>query len=211
MHIDSLDILEDLDNEQVGMLFRAIKSYQLGEEITLDPMVKIAFSPFRNQFVRDAEKYENTCKARAEAGSKGGKQKVANASKRKQKVANVADSDSKNKSDSDSDSKNKELVVQEKQVSSSPVIYWMPLNDGSDFEITQEQFDKWSQLYQAVNIDHEIRKMIGWLDANKSKRKTRKGFLRFANGWISKVQDNGGSKGFVQQQSNDNWHEDLGL
>lgn len=108
LHIDSLDILDDLDNEQVGLLFRAIKSYQLGEQIKLDPMVKIAFSPFKNQFARDAEKYENTCKARAEAGSRGGKQKVANASKPKQKVANVADSvsDSKNKSDSKSDSDN---------------------------------------------------------------------------------------------------------
>ena len=106
LHIDSLDILDDLDNEQVGLLFRAIKSYQLGEEIKLDPMVKIAFSPFKNQFARDAEKYENTCKARDEAGSRGGKQKVANASKPKQKVANLADSvsDSKNKSDSKSDS-----------------------------------------------------------------------------------------------------------
>lgn len=106
---------------------------------------------------------------------------------------------------------NKDLAVRPEQAQGSPVIYWMPLNDGTDFEITQEQFDKWSQLYQSVNIDLELRKMIGWLDANKSKRKTRKGFLRFANGWISKVQDSGGSKGFSQKQSSDNWHEDLGL
>lgn len=109
LHIDSLDILDELTNEQAGLLFKAIKSFQLGEEANLDQMVKIAFSPFKNQFIRDAEKYEKTCKARAEAGSKGGKQKVANASKCKQKIANVADSDSKNKSESKSDSDSKRL------------------------------------------------------------------------------------------------------
>ena len=110
LHIDSLDVLDDLNNEQAGILFKAIKSHQLGEFFELDQILKIAFSPFKNQFLRDAEKYDKTCKARAEAGSKGGKQKVANASKSKQKVANLADSDSdsknKNKSDSKSDSVN---------------------------------------------------------------------------------------------------------
>lgn len=29
LHVDSLDILDDLDNEQSGLLFKAIKDYQL--------------------------------------------------------------------------------------------------------------------------------------------------------------------------------------
>jgi len=108
LHIDSLDILDELTNEEAGELFNAIKDYQNDVDSNLKGLVRVAFSPFKNQFVRDAEKYEMTCKRRAEAGSKGGKQKVANASKSKQKVANVADSVSKNDSDSDSksDSKN---------------------------------------------------------------------------------------------------------
>lgn len=111
VHIDSLAVLDDLSDEQCGELFRAIKAYHSGEEIELSPLTKIAFSPFKNQFARDGAKYENTCKARAAAGSKGGKQKVANASKCKQKAANVADSDSKSKNDSKSDSKNKNEVL----------------------------------------------------------------------------------------------------
>ena len=59
--------------------------------------MKVAFSPFKNQFLRDDEKYLKTCERRAIAGSKGGKQKVANASKSKQSVANVADTKNKNK------------------------------------------------------------------------------------------------------------------
>ena len=94
LHIDSLCVLEDLTNEQRGELFNAIYCYQVGEEITLTPIVKIAFSQFKNQFIRDEEKYKKTVEARKQAGSMGGKQRVAN----------QADSDSKNKNKSDSKS-----------------------------------------------------------------------------------------------------------
>jgi uncharacterized phage protein (TIGR02220 family) len=107
LHIDSLCVLEDLTNEQRGELFNAIYCYQVGEEITLTPIVKIAFSQFKNQFIRDEEKYKKTVEARKQAGSMGGKQRVANqanASKSKQNIANQADSDSKNKNKSDSKS-----------------------------------------------------------------------------------------------------------
>jgi hypothetical protein len=106
LHIDSLDILDELTDEEAGELFKAIKDYQNDDDLNLKGLVRIAFSPFKNQFVRDSEKYNLTCERRAQAGSKGGKQKVANASKSKQKQANLAESVSKNKSDSKNDSKN---------------------------------------------------------------------------------------------------------
>ena len=106
LHIDSLDILDDLTNGQAGVLFKAIKAYQHGEDFPLDSVVKIAFSPFKNQFFRDDEKYAETCKRRAIAGSKGGKQKVANASNSKQELANVADTNNKNKNKTNNKSDN---------------------------------------------------------------------------------------------------------
>lgn len=102
IHIDSLCILDDLSNDQRGELFFAIYQYQLGIEINLNPLIKIAFSQFKNQFNRDNEKYEKTCEARKLAGSKGGKQRIANqanATNSKQKEANQADK--KNKKDND--------------------------------------------------------------------------------------------------------------
>lgn len=110
LHIDSLDILDDLEDSQVAGLFRAIKAYQNNEDLELDAITKMVFLPFKNQFNRDNMKYQEVCERRAAAGSKGGKAKVANASKTKQvlaKQANLADSDSKNKSDSKSDSDSK--------------------------------------------------------------------------------------------------------
>ncbi len=108
LHIDSLDILDDLTNGQAGVLFKAIKAYQHNEDFPLDSVVKIAFSPFKNQFFRDDEKYVITCEKRALAGSKGGKQKVANASNSKQELANVADTKNKTKNKNKND---KEVTV----------------------------------------------------------------------------------------------------
>jgi hypothetical protein len=130
LHIDSLDVLDDLTDEECGMLFKAIRAYQTGDEIELSGLVRVAFSPFRNQFNRDDDKYNLTCKRRAEAGSKGGKQKVANASNSKQKVANVAENDSKNKNKSDNKSDNyinplaQSKIDREKLVTEAFVYFW---------------------------------------------------------------------------------------
>ena len=109
LHVDSLDVLSDLSNEQAGKLFKAMLAFHRGEEIDLDPLTKMAFSFFKNQFIRDNEKYIKTCEARAQAGSKGGKQKqqnLAKPSKCYQKEAKVADSDNEKDSEKDSDSEN---------------------------------------------------------------------------------------------------------
>tara|TARA_B100001063_G_C16779142_1_gene569404 strand:+ start:21428 stop:22075 length:648 start_codon:yes stop_codon:yes gene_type:complete len=110
LHVDSLDVLSDLSDEQAGKLFKAMLAFHKGEDIELDPLTKMAFSFFKNQFIRDNEKYIKTCEARAQAGSKGGKQKqqnIASASNSYQKEAKVAENDSDSDSDSKKDSKNK--------------------------------------------------------------------------------------------------------
>lgn len=106
LHIDSLDILEKLSDEQAGKLFKAIASHHNGSDYELDDLLDLVFTPFKNQFNRDLEKYKKVSEKRALAGKKGGKQKqsnLANASKCKQSIANLADSDNESDSDSDSD------------------------------------------------------------------------------------------------------------
>lgn len=123
IHIDSLDILDDLTNEQCGELFKAIKAHHSDQKNTLSAIVNIAFSPFKNQFIRDDEKYLKTCEARAIAGSIGGKQTQANASKVKQKVANQADN--KNKKDNDNDLKRlDQSVIDQSSVNLYFDIFW---------------------------------------------------------------------------------------
>lgn len=69
----------------------------------------------------------------------------------------------------------------------------LPLNDNSEYGVTQGQIDEWAALYPAVDVMQELRRMKGWLDANPSRRKTKAGILRFITGWLGKEQDRGGS------------------
>lgn len=108
----------------------------------------------------------------------------------------------------------------EQQVALVPIaescgVCYLPLNDGSAFTVTGDQFDKWIILYPSVDVESELRKMIGWLDANPSKRKTRKGVMRFANGWLAKQQDkpttNPQPQAGADNWDDDNWHKNLGM
>jgi len=71
----------------------------------------------------------------------------------------------------------------------------LPLNTGKMFPVTQGQIDDWKNLYQAIDVEQQIRKMRGWLDANPKRRKTSRGILRFVNGWLAKEQDKAGNWG----------------
>ena len=90
---------------------------------------------------------------------------------------------------------------------SSPVVISITLNDKTEYEITEADVANWKDLYQAVDVMQELRKMKGWADANPSKRKTRGGIKRFINGWLAKEQDKyhgpqgGGQFGGTSQHS----------
>ena len=79
------------------------------------------------------------------------------------------------------------------QSDATPPVISLLLNDGSLFGVHQDKIDRWAQLYPAVDILAELRKMAGWLDANPTRRKTKAGIRRFVNGWLAKEQDRGGS------------------
>jgi len=106
IHIDSLAILNDLSDEECGQLFKAINAYQSGEEIELSPIVRIAFSPFKNQFGRDAEKYEKLCEKNrliAVNRHKNNPTKSTTGNQPSPTVTKSTDNDSKSKSKSKSD------------------------------------------------------------------------------------------------------------
>ena len=68
-------------------------------------------------------------------------------------------------------------------------IITFPLNDKTEYPIYDVDFEEWAELYPAVDIMQELRKMRGWLDSNPTKRKTIRGIRRFINSWLSKAQD----------------------
>lgn len=125
LHIDSLEVLNELTDEQAGKLFKAIKSFNTGDDIELDSITKIVMVPFKAQFVRDNEKYIKKVECNKINGLKGGRPKSSNNQNEKTKTEDnplgysgirqnpeKGDSDSDSGSDSGSDSDIKRSVVQ---------------------------------------------------------------------------------------------------
>lgn len=72
---------------------------------------------------------------------------------------------------------------------SDDAVIRLPLNDGTEHGVKQADVEKWTGLYPAVDVMGELRKMVGWLDANPKNRKTKSGIGRFIAGWLSREQD----------------------
>lgn len=103
LHKDSLAILDEMTDEQAGQLFKAIYNYQVnGDECCDDFGIRMAFAPFKTQFVRDSAKYTNVVERNRANGSKGGRPKKTQS---KPKKPNGLSKNPK-KPDSDSDSDN---------------------------------------------------------------------------------------------------------
>ena len=71
----------------------------------------------------------------------------------------------------------------------SETILEIPLNTGKPFQVTAKQVDAWKALYPSVDILQELRNIVGWNDANPTRRKTKNGILKHINYWLSRVQN----------------------
>lgn len=79
-----------------------------------------------------------------------------------------------------------------------PPAYTLPLNTGEEHPITAEQVREFADLYPAVDVMAQLRKMRGWLLANPANRKTKAGVLRFVTRWLGQEQDKAGKSGAVR-------------
>ncbi len=90
-------------------------------------------------------------------------------------------------------------VIEETNVSScaepetgaAPPVIGLPLNDGTEYGVTEEQCREWAELYPAVDVLQQLRQMRGWLLSNKERRKTKRGISRFITNWLAREQDRG--------------------
>lgn len=89
-------------------------------------------------------------------------------------------------------SKEEYILCAEPQAADAPPVISLPLNDGTFFDVSENDRAKWSQLYPNVDVLQQLRNMAGWCDSNPTKRKTRGGIKRFITSWLSREQDKGG-------------------
>lgn len=73
-----------------------------------------------------------------------------------------------------------------------PPIATLPLNDSSEHPVTGSMVAEWTASFPAVDVTQQLRQMRAWLQANPSRRKTRRGIQAFIVSWLSREQDKGG-------------------
>lgn len=75
-----------------------------------------------------------------------------------------------------------------------PPVVSIPLNNNTEFGVTQPMIDEWVQAYPAVDVVQELREMRTWSAANPTQRKTSRGVTAFICRWLGKEQDRGGAR-----------------
>lgn len=88
----------------------------------------------------------------------------------------------------DQDNKTSCPVLDKPAPASKTVISFL-LNDGSMYDVLENDVIMYQQLYPAVDVMQELRGIVAWCDANAKNRKTRSGAKRFMNNWLSKAQN----------------------
>lgn len=199
IYCDIGDQLELLTDEQVGVLFRSVVKYASNEEelSSNDGMVKLLFSVIKKQIDRDTEKYKTVCERRREAGSKGGKQKVANAKQNlanvanasncNQNLANVADNDSDNVNDNDNDTVSTEVDIKENTIVSkkdelslsSPSEEFIKFNKWLEetcpfvlivkAQMSEREYNKLTKKYTKKEICDVLESLNNWRDFPKKR------------------------------------------
>lgn len=87
----------------------------------------------------------------------------------------------------------KTICAELDEPASTPPVITLILNDKTEYPIYQSDVNEWAELYPAVDVMQELRKMKGWCKDNPSKRKTKRGIRRFVNSWLARQQDAGGA------------------
>lgn len=175
MHLDSLSILEKMNDEQAGIFIKAIYQFQItGQLPQLDFSLEMAITPFINQFTRDDSKYQTFVNKQVMNGKRGGRPKnpsLNNESQKTQAFSNKpkkAYNDSVSDNDSDSDNVNvsnnkndNKSIIKPHLFSQSPFYDFLKFEQafyGTDYEVADlriyyESVKNWSESEGAKKMD----------------------------------------------------------
>lgn len=114
MNVDYEEQLEDLTNEELGILMRAIFKYEKdGTEPKFSGLLKMAFAFIKENLNRNREKYDKRCETSAINGAKGGRprnEKPNSKPNEKPKKPKKADNDNEDDNEYEDDNDNEDVV-----------------------------------------------------------------------------------------------------
>jgi hypothetical protein len=155
---DSLEVLNDLSNEEIGIIFREISNYRQGKDVTLSGTLLVIFNIFKNQILRDETKYIAKCLKNKENIQKrweDNKQIQPNTTEYNGTKRNTNHTDTDNDNDTESDTDNKKnfedfwvkfhKITSKSKTDKDPTLrYWKKLSineKGKATENIQKYFD----------------------------------------------------------------------
>ena len=102
---------------------------------------------------------------------------------------NVKDNVNDNVNDNGDVNVNADTFCPEAETAPAETAASFRLNDGTLYNVTENDVEKYQQLYPGIDCRQELRNIVGWCDANPSRRKTRSGAKRFLNNWLARAQN----------------------
>ena len=206
------EILELLTPEECGEVIMALFAYCRERKLPdFDGTRKMAFRVIRAQIDRDEEAYKKRCDRNAENGKKGGRPPKANGLSENPKNRTVFSKTQKSQGEGEGEGKEerkgerKEKGKQEGEgertsfcaepetVSTPPAITILT-NTGEEYPIYQNDIDRWSEQFPAVDVMQALRSMQAWSDSHPQKRKTKRGMRAFVTNWLNREQNKGGNQ-----------------
>lgn len=76
----------------------------------------------------------------------------------------------------------------------SPVVLTFPVVGNPDvptWDLRASQVEAWSKIFPGVNVTHECRKALGWIQVNPAKTKTTRGMPKFLYSWLERETNRG--------------------
>jgi uncharacterized protein YdaU (DUF1376 family) len=68
-------------------------------------------------------------------------------------------------------------------------VAYIPLVDGTEFGLSEADLDELKKAYPALDCKQTMLEIRAWCVANPTRKKTRRGAMRFINSWMARLQD----------------------
>lgn len=146
---------------------------------------------YNQRMQQEIERAENISGERSKAGRKGYQaraKQLLGKSRTKAKQVHLSPPPALSLSP---DHKSEALASSPPGVPAADAVITIPLNDKSEFAITQTMVREWTALYPECDVEQTLREIRGWNLTNPSKRKTKSGILNHVNRWLAKEQNRG--------------------